>query len=79
MVAELTRTRHSRKQADLPLPADPATWSDWLAEAQFLLIPVLRAADPEAPIWERGLPVQIGRPGHQQPRSATLPRRPART
>ena len=54
MVAELSRTRHSRKKADLPLPADPATWSSWLAEAQTLLVPVLRAADPEARMWAWG-------------------------
>jgi uncharacterized protein (TIGR03083 family) len=54
MVAELSRTRHSRKKADLPLPADPATWPDWLAEAQTLLVPVLRAADPEARMWAWG-------------------------
>ena len=54
MVAELTRTRHRRRKADLPLPADPATWPDWLAEAQTLLVPVLRAADPEARMWAWG-------------------------
>ena len=54
MVAELSLTRHSRKKADLPLPPDPATWADWLAEAQTLLVPVLRAADPEAPMWAWG-------------------------
>lgn len=54
MVAELSRTRHSRRKADLPLPADPATWSDWVAEAETLLVPVLRAADPEARMWAWG-------------------------
>jgi uncharacterized protein (TIGR03083 family) len=54
MVAELSRTRHSRRKADLPLPADPATWPDWLADAQRLLVPVLRAADPEARMWAWG-------------------------
>src|SRR5215207_11044125 len=48
IVAELSRTRHSRRKADLPLPADPASWPGWLAEGQALLVPVLRAADPEA-------------------------------
>jgi uncharacterized protein (TIGR03083 family) len=54
MVAERSPTRHSRRKADLPLPADPATWPDWLAEAERLLVPVLRAADPEAPMWAWG-------------------------
>jgi uncharacterized protein (TIGR03083 family) len=54
MVAERSRTRHSRRKADLPLPADPATWSDWLAEAELLLVPVLRAADPETRMWAWG-------------------------
>jgi uncharacterized protein (TIGR03083 family) len=54
MVAECSATRHSRKKADLPLPADPATWPDWLAEGQRLLVPVLRAADPEARMWAWG-------------------------
>jgi hypothetical protein len=31
--------------------AAAATWPDWLAEAERLLVPVLRAADPEAPMW----------------------------
>jgi uncharacterized protein (TIGR03083 family) len=54
MVAECSRTRHSRKKSDLPLPADPASWPDWLAEAQRLLVPVLRAADPAARMWAWG-------------------------
>jgi uncharacterized protein (TIGR03083 family) len=54
MVAERSPTRHSRKKAELPLPADPATWPDWLAEAETLLVPVLRAADPDARRWAWG-------------------------
>jgi uncharacterized protein (TIGR03083 family) len=54
MVADLSPTRHSRKKADLPLPADPATWAAWLAEAQTTLIPALRAADPDARMWAWG-------------------------
>jgi hypothetical protein len=54
MVADLSPTRHSRKKADLPLPADPATWPAWLAEAQTTLVPVLRAADPDARMWAWG-------------------------
>jgi uncharacterized protein (TIGR03083 family) len=54
MVAELTRARHRRRKADLPLPADPATWPEWLAEAETLLVPVLRAADPDARMWAWG-------------------------
>jgi uncharacterized protein (TIGR03083 family) len=54
MVAELARTRHRRRKADLPLPPDPATWPGWVAEAQRLLVPVLRAADPEARVWAWG-------------------------
>jgi uncharacterized protein (TIGR03083 family) len=54
MVADLSPTRHSRKKADLPLPADPATWPAWLAEAQTTLIPALRAADPDARMWAWG-------------------------
>jgi uncharacterized protein (TIGR03083 family) len=54
MVAELAPTRHRRRKADLPLPPDPATWPDWVAEAQTLLVPVLRAADPEARMWAWG-------------------------
>jgi uncharacterized protein (TIGR03083 family) len=54
MVAERSPTRHSRKKADLPLPADPATWPGWLAEAETLLVPVLRAADPDTRMWAWG-------------------------
>jgi uncharacterized protein (TIGR03083 family) len=54
MVAERSPTRHSRKKADLPLPADPTTWPDWLAEAETLLVPVLRAADPDTRMWAWG-------------------------
>jgi hypothetical protein len=54
MVADLSPTRHSRGEADLPLPADPATWPAWLAEAQTTLIPALRAADPDARMWAWG-------------------------
>ena len=54
MVAELSRARHSRRKADLPLPADPASWPGWLAEGQALLMQVLRAADPEARMWAWG-------------------------
>jgi uncharacterized protein (TIGR03083 family) len=54
MVAELSPTRHSREKVDLPLPPDPATWADWLAEARTFLIPALRAADPDARMWAWG-------------------------
>jgi uncharacterized protein (TIGR03083 family) len=54
MVTELSRTSHSRRKADLPLPADPASWPGWLAEGRTLLVPALRAADPEARMWAWG-------------------------
>jgi uncharacterized protein (TIGR03083 family) len=54
MVAELSPTRHSRRKADLPLPPDPSTWPHWLADAQELLIQVLRAANPDAHMWAWG-------------------------
>ncbi|MFL6223449.1 MAG: maleylpyruvate isomerase family mycothiol-dependent enzyme [Actinomycetes bacterium] len=54
MVAELSPTRHSREKVDLPLPPDPATRPDWLAEARTFLIPALRAADPDARMWAWG-------------------------
>jgi hypothetical protein len=38
--------------ADWPLPADPADYADWLAEAR--TVPVLRAADPDASMWAWG-------------------------
>jgi uncharacterized protein (TIGR03083 family) len=60
MVAEYSRVRHSRRKADLPLPADPARYPDWLGEAHTLLVPVLRAADPDRPMWTWGADRRAG-------------------
>lgn len=54
MVAELAQERHQRTVADHPLPADPGAHPDWLAAARTTLVPVLRAADPDAPMWTWG-------------------------
>jgi uncharacterized protein (TIGR03083 family) len=54
MVAEYSLTRHSRRKRDLPMPDDPADYAFWLGEAQTLLLPVLRAADPDRPMWTWG-------------------------
>jgi uncharacterized protein (TIGR03083 family) len=54
MVAELSRERHSRRKADLPLPSDPARYADWLADSHHLVLPVLRGADPDARMWAWG-------------------------
>jgi uncharacterized protein (TIGR03083 family) len=54
MVAVCSPERHSRRAEEWPLPADPADYARWLADAETLLLPVLRAADPEAPMWAWG-------------------------
>ncbi len=54
MVAEYSTERHSRRKADLPLPPDPARYPDWVGEARTMLVPVLRAADPNRPMWTWG-------------------------
>jgi uncharacterized protein (TIGR03083 family) len=54
MVAVYATQRHSRRKADLPLPADPTGYPDWLGEAHTMLVPVLRAADPDRPMWTWG-------------------------
>lgn len=54
MVGERSRQRHSRRQADLPLPDPPADLGDWIAEGAEVLLPALRAADPDDGMWTWG-------------------------
>ncbi len=54
MVRELSPTRHSRRKADLPFPADPRDYADWVAEAHEFLVKLFRDSDPDAKVWVWG-------------------------
>jgi len=54
MVRDLAQQRYGRHELDLDLPERPEDYPDWLAAGARQLVPVLRAADPDAPMWSWG-------------------------
>jgi uncharacterized protein (TIGR03083 family) len=54
IAGKLSARRLNRKNADWPLPPNPAEYAIWLAEGGVDLVEVLRVADPDAPCWVWG-------------------------
>jgi uncharacterized protein (TIGR03083 family) len=54
MVRDLAQRRYGRDDFALDLPARTDEYADWLAAGARLLVPALRAADPDAPMWAWG-------------------------